>query len=286
MSNSKLGIIAGSGDLPETLAKHAQKEGRSVFIVGIAGFVEPELLKQFQHRVISVGEVGKQLSALKSENVNEVCFAGIVKRPNFKNLKLDTKGMMILPKVLKAASQGDDALLRVLVRTIEREGFKVVGADDVLTSLVAPVGSLGKHSPSSTDLDDIKKAAHIAAEIGRLDIGQGAIVCHGLVLAVEAQEGTDLMLQRCAALPENLRGSTKATRGVLVKRPKPVQERRVDLPTIGMRTLEGAKRACLSGIAYEANSALLLNMDELIAYADDNGLWIYGFEDTNLETER
>lgn len=280
MNTTKLGIIAGSGNLPLNLAKHAEAEGRDVFIVGIDGFVEQSLLDAFDHAVISVGEVGKQLSSLRSANVDEVCFAGIVNRPDFKNLKLDGKGLMILPKVISAASKGDDALLRVLVETIENAGFRVVGADDVYSSLLAQSGCLGSRQPSEGDLADLRKAALIAKEMGRLDIGQGAIVCNGLVLAVEAQEGTDLMLKRCAELPANLRGTEAEPRGVLVKRPKPVQERRIDLPTIGLNTLEGIKRANLAGVAFEAKSALLLDQDALVEFANENNLWIYGFEDT------
>jgi len=278
MPSNKLGLIAGSGDLPLSLANHAKAEGREVFIVGIAGFAEDTLLNQFDHKVISVGEVGKQLKALKQADVDEVCFAGIVKRPDFQNLKLDAKGLFILPKVIAAASQGDDALLRVLVQTIEDAGLKVVGADDVLSNLLVEAGALGKITPNQQDIKDIEKAADIAAQIGKLDIGQGAIVCDGLVLAVEAQEGTDLMLERCALLPSNLRGTADKPRGVLVKRPKPVQERRIDLPTIGLQTLRGLKAANLAGVAFEANSALLIDREKLIEYADSNNLWIYGFE--------
>ncbi len=278
----KLGIIAGSGNLPTEIANHATAQGRDVFIVGINGFVEQSLLDNFDHTVISVGEVGKQLSALKKARVSEVCFAGIVKRPDFKQLKLDAKGVMLLPKVINAASKGDDALLRVLVGVIESDGFKVVGADEVLKNLVAQSGPLGRVKPSETDLQDITKAAHVAAEIGNLDIGQGAVVCDGLVLAVEAQEGTDLMLKRCAELPENLRGTLAAPRGVLVKRPKPAQERRVDLPTIGLQTLEGLVSAHLNGVAFEENSALLLDREKLIEFADANNLWIYGFKSDDL----
>ncbi|MFC7290496.1 LpxI family protein [Hirschia litorea] len=277
MIPSKLGIIAGSGNLPLALATHAANEGRDVFIVGIEGFAETSLLDKFKHSVISIGEVGRQISSLKQAGVEEVCFAGIVKRPDFKSLKLDSKGVLLLPKVIRAASQGDDALLRVLVSTLEKVGFKVVGADEVLGSLLAPKGALGKFSPSSKDIEDIDKAADIAAQIGKLDIGQGAVVCDGLVLAVEAQEGTDLMLQRCAELPDNLLGTVKHPKGVLVKRPKPGQERRIDLPTIGLKTLEGIKNANLAGIAVEAHAALILDKEQLIAYADTNNIWIYGF---------
>ncbi len=275
----KLGIIAGSGNLPLELAKHARSESRDVFVLGIDGFAEKTLLDQFENQVVSIGEVGKQISILQSAKVVEVCFAGIVKRPDFKALKLDKKGLLLLPKVISAASKGDDALLKVLVATLEKAGFAVVGADDVLASLLAPVGPLGSKIPNEQDLKDIEKAARIASQIGQMDIGQGAVVCEGLVLAVEAQEGTDLMLERCAKLPSNLLGTPQKPKGVLVKRPKPNQERRVDLPTIGLKTLQGIRNANLAGIAIEAKSALILDREQLISYADANGLWIYGFQD-------
>ena len=274
--SNKLGLIAGGGDLPAKLASHARSEGREVFVVGVKGFVENDLLEAYESCEHSVGEIGKQLSSLKKANVKDVCFAGIVKRPNFDNLKLDSKGMLLLPRVVKAAAKGDDELLRVLVDVMEKNGFNVVGADDVLSSLLAPVGPFGAICPNEADLADISKAASVADAIGEMDIGQGAIVCRGLVLAVEAQEGTDLMLQRCAALPAELRGAVDSRAGVLVKRPKPMQERRIDLPTIGVQTVQRAADAGLAGIAVTGGGALVLDRNAVVAKADQLGLWLYG----------
>ncbi len=122
---------------------------------------------------------------------------------------------------------------------------------------------------------DIKKALEIARAIGIHDIGQGAVVANGLVLAVEAQEGTDAMLARIAALPEDIRGRPGARSGVLAKTPKPQQERRIDLPTIGLRTIDGVNRAGLAGIAIQAGSALMPRRDETIAAANAAGVFIY-----------
>ena len=124
---------------------------------------------------------------------------------------------------------------------------------------------------------DLVQAARVAGAIGALDIGQGAVVCDGLVLAVEAQEGTDAMLQRVALLPASVRGAPDARRGVLVKRPKPIQERRIDLPVIGLQTLEAAAAASLAGIAVEAHGALVARRADLVAAADAAGLFVYGF---------
>ena len=127
-------------------------------------------------------------------------------------------------------------------------------------------------------MDDIARGASVVAALGDLDIGQGCVVCEGLVLAVEAQEGTDAMLERCAALPETIRGTVNRRRGVLVKRPKPAQERRIDLPTVGVSTVEKVAAAGLAGLAVEAGGALMLGRAEMQATADRLGVFIVGFE--------
>src|SRR5690606_32998764 len=147
-------------------------------------------------------------------------------------------GLAFLPTAISAARKGDDALLRALLGEFEKEGFKIEGAHEVTGDLTLPRGPLGRCEPRPQDLADITRALEVARQIGRLDVGQGAVVCDGLVLAVEAQEGTDAMLRRVAELPETVRGVPGAPRGVLGKAPKPIQETRVDLPTIGVGTIQ------------------------------------------------
>lgn len=279
----KLGLIAGGGDLPGLIAAGAESLGREIFILGVKGFVEEELLQNREGVVLSIGETGAQLKALKKAGVEELCFAGIVKRPNFKSLSLDARGVSILPKVIAAASRGDDALLRAVLNVFEKEGFRIVGADEVLESVLAKPGPATNRKPTAEQLEDLVKAARTASEIGRLDIGQGAVVCRGLVLAVEAQEGTDEMLKRCAALPLEIRGGSDKPEGVLVKRPKPQQERRIDLPTIGLNTIRLAADAGLAGVGVEAGAALVLDGPELILEAEDRGVWIYAFTPSEIE---
>ena len=267
---SKLGIIAGLGDLPVTIANQALASGRDVYILRVDGFVEPKL-DGFEGAIVGIGEIGKQLKLLKNAGCKELVFAGIVKRPDFSKLKLDMRGTMLLPKVIAAARKGDDALLRTMVSTFEKEGFVVRGADEVNTSLLAQEGLICGEEPSEAILSDLKRAADIAAIIGAEDIGQGCVVRSGLVLAVEAQEGTDEMLRRVARLPYTEPG------GVLVKRPKPIQERRIDLPTIGVSTVKAAAEARLLGIGIEASGALILDLEGCKAAAEETGLIIYGF---------
>lgn len=271
-----LGIIAGLGDLPVQVAKAATERGQGVFVLRMKGFEEPALAT-YPGVVAGVAEIGKTFKALKQAGCQQVCFAGIVKRPDFQALKPDLKGISLLPKAISAAREGDDALLSFLIKTFENEGFEVIGADEAAGSLTGAPGSLAGELPDADQMEDLKKAASIASEMGRLDIGQGAIVANGLVLCVEAQEGTDEMLRRCGELPTQIRGSSAARAGVLVKRPKPQQERRIDLPTIGMRTVELAAKAGLAGIGYEADGALIINSEQVQTRAAALGVFLYGF---------
>ncbi|MEM5517480.1 UDP-2,3-diacylglucosamine diphosphatase LpxI [Henriciella sp. AS95] len=273
---AKLGIIAGLGDLPVSIAQARVADGDEVYILKLAGFEEPRLA-EFPGETVGIGQIGKAIKRFRAANCSEIVFAGIVKRPNFKDIKLDLRGARLLPKVLKAARHGDDALLRVIVDELETEGFKIIAAEDAASDLKAGSGLLFGPPPSDDAFADMQKAAHIAAEIGRLDIGQGAVVCDGLILAVEAQEGTDRMLQRVADLEPELRGSSREPKGVLVKRPKPIQERRIDLPTIGPATVQKAVEAGLVGIGVEEGGALLLNRADIEALCKQHGVFVYGF---------
>lgn len=272
-----VGVIAGGGDLPRQLLDRLAASGQSAFVLAIAGSADPQLVRDYPGAEISIGEIGKQIDALKAAGCEAVTFVGIVRRPDFSTLRLDMKGALLLPRVVAAARKGDDALLRVVLQVYEEAGFKVRGADEFAASLLADAGPLGRLTPSEAHRIDMRVAARAAAAIGQLDIGQGAVSCDGVVLALEAQEGTDHMLQRCAALPSHLRGSAADRRGVLVKRPKPIQERRIDLPTIGQNTVRLAAQAGLAGIAVEAGAALVLDARGVARLADELGLFIYGF---------
>jgi DUF1009 family protein len=207
-----------------------------------------------------------------------VTFAGRVARPEWSELKLDARGALALPKVAAAALKGDDALMRAMLAIFEKEGFRVIGTAEAAPNLIADAGIYGRHKPDAQALADIAKAREVVRDLGRLDIGQAVAVADGLVLAVEAAEGTDAMLERLTDLPKNLRGTSRKRRGVLVKAPKPAQERRVDLPVIGLRTIELASAGGLAGVAVEAGAALLMRKAKLIEEADRAGLFVMAFE--------
>lgn len=272
-----LGIIAGGGELPLAIARAAEADGRTVFVLALSGMANPSDVAGFPHAFASLGELGKAIRVLKEAGCSEVTLAGKVARPEFSKLKLDPRGALALPRVMAAALKGDDALLRALVAIFEKEGMRVIGSADAACGLVAPLGPLGKFSPAPQHDADILHAIRVVVALGTLDIGQAAVVCEGLVLAVEAAEGTDAMLARVATLPGALRGTPKSPKGVLVKAAKPNQERRVDLPVIGVRTVELVSAAGLSGIAVEGGAALVMNRAQVTEAADRLGLFIFGF---------
>jgi DUF1009 family protein len=272
----KVAIVAGAGDLPVRLAEHCAKTGRPYFVARIDGMSDPAL-DAHPGAGFGLGQMGARFKALREAGCTAVTFVGLVRRPDFKALGLDARAALMLPKVLAAAKKGDDALMRVILEEFEREGFAIVGPEQILGGLLAKVGVYGKHQPDDAARADIAKASEVAAELGRWDVGQGAVVCDGLVLALEAAEGTDAMLARVAALPQALRGVPDARRGVLVKRAKPIQDRRIDLPAVGVSTLEGAARAGLAGVAVEAGGALVIDPDTVIGRADELGLFLMGF---------
>jgi DUF1009 family protein len=277
MGWARLGLIAGGGALPIAVAGACVAAGQNLFVARLADFAE-EALTAFPGETHNVGAFGARKAALKAAGCDAVVMAGIVTRPDFARLAFDAEGLALAPRLVAAARQGDDALMRVLIEDLEASGFTVIGTHEAAPSLLAPLGALGAFSPGREHLDDIAKARAVAAALGAWDVGQAVAVCAGLVLAVEAQEGTDAMIARVASLPGAVRGSPNQRRGVLVKAPKPIQDRRIDLPVIGAHTIAAIAAAGLAGVAVEADGALILERDTVVAAADAHGLFVYGFQ--------
>ena len=274
---TRLGLLAGGGALPVELAAWRRSVGQPVFVVRLKGFADPAL-NAFEGADVGIAELGRCFDQLSRAGCDTVCLAGAVSRPNFSSLKPDLRGLAALPGAVAAARSGDDALLRYLVQQFEGEGFAVVGAHEVMSDLLLGAGLAGTVAPDAAGRADASRAFEVAGAVGSLDIGQGAVVCDGLVLAVEAQEGTDTLLRRLSDLPEAIRGSPGRPRGVLAKRAKPIQERRTDLPTLGVATLEHAAAAGLAGVAGEAGATLVLDKLGVIEAADRLGLFLIGLE--------
>lgn len=269
-----LGVIAGAGEAPRRVAESVRAAGRPVAVVALEGFAEA-WVEGFPHVRVGLGEIGKTLAFLKASGVSEVTFTGLVRRPNFAALKVDARGASLLPKAIAAALKGDDALLRFAIGIFETEGFKIAPPEGVARDLAAVEGAVGALAPKAEHQADIALGLEVARAIGGFDIGQGAVVCEGLVLAVEAAEGTDKMLARVAELPAEIRGSVEKRRGVLVKVPKPGQDRRIDLPTLGVNTVAALDRAGLAGVAVEAGGALIVDRAAVAEAADAAGVFVW-----------
>ncbi|MGH6887789.1 MAG: LpxI family protein [Rhizomicrobium sp.] len=274
---STLGIIAGGGELPRAVARSARDSGRAVFVVGLRGAAAETEIAEFPHDWVSLGEAGRLLRLLRTRDCKDVLFAGQVARPRLNELKVDAKGILLLPRVIAAARMGDDALLRALMEILEDAGFRAIGVAEAAPGLLAPQGMLGRSKSGADEERDIALGVRVVQRLGALDVGQSAVVCAGLVLAVEAAEGTDAMLRRVRELPENIRGTAAQRRGVLVKALKPTQDGKTDLPVIGVQTVENARAAFLAGIAVEAGRTLIVDRRAVTAAADGAGLFLHGF---------
>ncbi len=265
----KLGIVAGSGGLPRRLVEACRETGRGVFVLALEGAAEPETVADVEHAWCPIGAAGHGLALLRENGVGELVLAGGVRRPSLASLRPDWRAAKFLARVGYRAL-GDDGLLSAVVAELEREGFRVIGPDQVLQAGLAPEGPFGRVRPDSAAMADIAHAERIARALGALDIGQAVVVQQGLVLGVEAIEGTDALLRRCAGLRREGPG------GVLVKVEKPGQEQRADRPTIGPQTVALAAEAGLRGIAVEAGATIVVDRDVVAAAADRAGVFVYG----------
>lgn len=266
----KVGLIAGSGSLPRALRDKCLKDNIPFFIIGIKDHVDPDILTGYPSLLLSIGQVKKAIEALQHEKVTEVVFAGGIERPSFSLLKMDTLAIKWLAKFGKKVG-GDDGLLRAITQEFESLGFKVKGAHELLDDVLTPPGVLGLYAPTDQDQKDIERGKEVVRTLGVADIGQAAIIEEGVVLALEAAEGTAEMVRRTLAYKRHPRG------GILIKAAKPQQETRVDLPTIGPLTVEAVHACGLHGIALEAGRSLILEKDKTCTLANEKGVFIYGF---------
>jgi hypothetical protein len=266
------GILAGGGRLPGQVAAAARAAGREVFLIGLEGFADPAVLAPWPNETIRILAAGRIIAALREHGCKDLVLVGPVRRPSLLGLRPDAEGARILARIGRAAFLGDDGLLAAVVRVFAEEGFRVLGAHDILAEAIGPAGLLSRTAPDARAMADIQRGVAVARALGAVDVGQGCVVQQGIVLAVEAAEGTDAMLARCAGL------TWPGPGGVLVKLVKPGQDRRTDLPTIGPDTIRGAIAASLRGVAFEAGGTILAQRDEAIAAADAAGLFLLGLD--------
>lgn len=267
----KLGIIAGGGDLPRMLIDACRDSDRDFHVFALQGQAEEAAVADVPHDWFRLGAAGSALKRAQELRVQDVVLAGSVRRPSFASLRPDWKTLGFLMRV-GGKGLGDDGLLTRIVEAIEEEGFTVVGADSLLDGLTPEAGALGRHRPDEAAQEDIERGLAVLHAMSGADVGQAVVVQQGMVLGVEAIEGTDALIDRCAGLRREGPG------GVLVKLPKRGQERRADLPTIGPETIRRAVAAGLQGVAIAARATIVIRRDEVVRLADEAGLFLVAVE--------
>ena len=275
-----LGILAGGSGVPCEVAALVRARGRGVHIVGLQGEAEPEI-SQYPHTWVNFGGVGAMLGAFRRHGCRQIVIVGRVRRPNLAKVRPDLGFWKSLPVLLSFLRGGDDAILRVVVRFFERNGLEVIGVHEAAPELIASAGVLGRHTPSPADKAGIARATQALTALGPFDAAQAAVAHEGGLVAIEGADGTDAMLRRLAepqiGRPHRLAAS-RAQRGVLVKTPKPGQERRIDLPAIGPDTMRRASEAGLAGVAVSSGQTLFAERQKALALADEAGLFVIGLD--------
>ena len=268
----KLGIIAGGGVIPQMLINYCRENQRPYFVLAIEGNADRALFNNdIPHQWIRIGQAGTGFKRFCEEGVEDVIMIGTIRRPTLADLMPDLRTTAFFAKIgLKAL--GDDGILRALVKEIEAEKMKVIGIHEVMPQLLVQEGCLTKAKPDKQALSDIARGTEVALCLGELDVGQSVVVQQGLVLGMEGIEGTDELIKRSG----NYR--RKGDGGVLVKLRKPNQDMRIDLPTIGVKTIENAHESGLRGVAVHAGNTLIVDEKEVIKLANKYKMFVIGID--------
>ena len=261
-----LALIAGSGTLPAEILQACRH--RSLVVIGFEGQTSPDLHPEIA--LFPLGSIGKILDYLRQNGIEELIFAGALRRPSWSELHLDKIGTQWMKKLGWRALKGDNDLLSGILDLLQQEGFTILKPSDILTDLLAPSGCLTVTQPSEQDWADIERGVSILKILSPYDIGQSIVIQQGLVLGVEAIEGTANLIQRCSSLKRPEEG------GVLIKIAKIGQDQRIDLPTIGPNTVDQISKAGLKGISVSAGSTQILDSAIVIEKANALGIFVVG----------
>ena len=263
---SPIGIVAGAGDFPLLAARGVHAQGRKVVMCGFVGHTDPALAKEADaFAMLHLGQLNKLIVFMKTNGVHELCFAGAISKPKALDLRPDLRAMKLL---FSLRGKGDDAILRALAEDLEREGLRVIQASALVPELCAAQGVLSSRRPTDEEWADIRFGWPIAQTMGKLDIGQALVVRSGIVVAVEALEGTDAIIERGGQL-----GGKGCT---LIKIFKPGQDERLDQPAIGSRTLEIMARHGYVCLAYQAGKTLFFEQEQALSIANKANITIVG----------
>jgi UDP-2,3-diacylglucosamine hydrolase len=272
-------VVCGGGSLPATVADALVGQGRGVVMFPLHGWADTAAVERFRHHWIHIGQLGRFSRLARSEGCRDLVLIGTLVRPTIRQLRLDIETLRVMPRIIRAYRGGDDHLLSGIGRILEDYGFRLVGAHEVAPQILAPLGHVGRFAPTPRDEADITRALALLAATGPFDVGQAAVVADGRVLAVEAAEGTDHMLAHIAEMRRGGRIRSAAGTGVLVKAPKPSQDRRFDLPTVGPSTVEHIAAAGLAGLAVVAGGVIIVEPARVMALADKANIFVAGVRD-------
>jgi UDP-2,3-diacylglucosamine hydrolase len=271
-----LAILCGGGSFPGAVAEAVSRRGRRPVMFPIRGWADADVVERYAHHWLAIGQAGRFFRLARAEGCREAVFIGTMLRPAITQLRPDWYMLRLMPRIAAVFRGGDDRLLSGVAALFEEGGVRIVGVGEVAPDILVPLGRLAGQAPSARDDADIALGLKLIATLGSFDIGQAVVVADGHVVAVEASEGTDNMLLRVA----QLRGEGRLTKplgvGVLVKAPKPGQDRRFDLPAIGPRTIENVARAGLGGLAVTAGSAIVAEPDKVTAAAERAKIFFVG----------
>lgn len=270
----KIGLIAGAGQFPLLFAKKAAQNGYEVVAAGFKSETDPTLAKSVAvFQWLHLGQLARLIHYFKDHGVNEAVMLGSIKKASiFKDIRPDFKALSFIAKRL---GTHDDAILSSFADLMAKEGIKILSSTFLLPELLSPEGCWTRRKPDRADKKDIRQGWHLASEIGKLDIGQCIVIANGTVLAVEAIEGTDAAIARGG-------DQAKENRAVVVKRSKPGQDLRFDLPCTGRKTIEVMAAHGASVLVLEADKSVSFDRDEMIALADSKGICILAVADGNL----
>jgi DUF1009 family protein len=263
-----IAILAGGGHLPVEVAHAARERGHDVLVIGIADEADlPSLDPQIGQKRVGWGQFGALQRHLRDHKTEKLVIIGsIARRPDHKTVKLDWGAVQLLPQLLTTLLAGGDAsVLDKVAKLFADLGFDLVGAQDVAPSLLAEEGHLAGPKLSDVGRIDVEKAMRTAWTAGYLDMGQGGVSVGGRIVAMEGAEGTDGLLERVGTMRVAKRFSAKTREGALAKCTRPGQDLRLDMPTIGPRTIENAANAGLSVIVLEAGHVLVSQREDVIA---------------------
>ena len=260
-----IGLIFGETNFPIEILKRVKKKSLKYLIIDLT---EKKKFKTHKNSYeVSMGQVGKIIKILKENNCKKVLFAGKVKKPNFSKLRLDFKGFYYISRIIKSSKLGDAAILKEIISILKHERIRTISSVTFNPELTLNKGNYSKLKPNAEDKIDIKKGIKTLSKLGKYNFSQGAVIRNKKIVAIEGSDGTQKMLQKC----KNIKFRN---RGVLVKFPKKKQDLRIDLPTIGLKTLTQCKSSGLKGIVLKSRQNVFLEQKKCINFANKNKMFI------------